>query len=171
MGAFLLALVAIVVGVAWTRRGGGFSAGFATLLRDPVGRWRGVAAFLTGHEHVGGEFEGRPVVLVVRRRRSRHQLGTLTVAMQPDAPAAGLHGDGAFLWDLVRDGEGREALSRLEKRHDLRLAFEDGWLKATWTPVGLVLDFPGRFEEPRWRTTLQLMRRAARSIEDRAISA
>lgn len=171
MGAFLLAVVVIVVGVMWTRRAGGFGAGFATLLRNPVGGGNSLGQFLTGREHVGGEFEGRPVVLVVHRKRSRYQVGHLTVAMQPGSGTAGLAGDAAFIWNLVRDPEGREALSRLEKNHGFQLAFEDGWLKATWMPVGFMIGFPGRFEEGRWRTALQLMQRAVVSIESRAVSA
>lgn len=168
-----LVLVVVLVGIAaLTRGGGGFTPGFATLLRDPSGSWSGLVPFVTGHEHVAGEYEGRRVVMEVRRKRGRYQLGSVTLAMQPSSGVVtGPGGEGAFLWELVRDDEGREALSRLEKRLGLRLELADGWLRATWMPVGLLLNFPGRFEEERWRTALDLMHRAARSIEARAISA
>lgn len=171
MGALLLAAVVVGVAVVLARRSGGFGRGFATLLRDPVGGGNPLAVYLTGREEFGGEFEDRPVVLVVRQKRGRHQLGHLTVAMQPGPATTGVTGDAAFPWDLVRDPAGREALSRLEKQHGLRLSFEDGWFEATWMPAGFMVGFPGRFEEARWRTVLELMRRAVRSIEERALSA
>ena len=171
MALFLFVALLVVAWLWWWRGQGGFTEGFARLLRNPVGARTGLGAFVTGREQVGGEFGGRPVVLLVRRRRSRYQLGTLTVAMRPSGPASGIEGDAAYLWDLVRDPDGREALSRLEKVHGLRLVFEDGWLKATWAPVGLMLDFPGRCDEERWRTVLELMARASSSVETRAISA
>jgi len=171
VGVLLLAVVVVVAIVAWSRREGGFSESFATLLDRPVAGGGGVASWLTGREHVGGEFGARPVVLSLHRKRGRYQLGYLIVAMQPKAAPAQAGTEPPFIWDLVRDPEGREALSQLEKHHGLKLAFEDGWIKATWMPVGLFVFFPGRFVAERWQAVLAGMQQVAASIERRTATA
>ena len=66
-----------------------FAQGFRSLLERPTGS-TGLWPFLKGRETVGGEYDGRPVLLILHHKRGRNTLGYLVVAMQP----AGRNGHG-----------------------------------------------------------------------------
>jgi len=137
----------------------GWAPAFATLLDRPV-RKTGLLPFITGLETVGGDFEGRPVLLALHHKRGRNSLGYLVVAMQPHV-ASGVSADALA---TLTTPEGREALDQLETRSELHVSFQDGWLKARWQPGGFTI-FPGRFEPQRWRDVLKAMSVVARSLE------
>ena len=58
----------------------------------------------------------------------------------------------------------REALDVLIGRHGLSLELDQGWLKATWKPIGAFI-FPGRFETEKWREVLANMHVLAHELE------
>jgi len=64
----------------------------------------------------------------------------------------------------ARNKGGRQALAALSAQ-ELSLSVEDGWLKAMWQPLGLVI-FPGRFSEERWANVLHTMHALATSLEE-----
>src|SRR5262245_54862611 len=99
---------------------------FASLLESPVTK-TGFLLFITGLETVGGDFEGRPVLLALHHKRGRNSLGYLVIAMQP-------HASGVSAQELatLTTPEVREALEELESRSELHVSFQDGWLKARW---------------------------------------
>jgi hypothetical protein len=132
---------------------------FATLLERPVKK-TGFLPFVTGLETVGGDFEGRPVLLALHHKRGRNSLGYLVVAMQPNATS----GFSTDVLATLTAPDGREALEELEGRSELRVSFEDGWLKARWQPGGFTI-VPGQFEPQRWRGVLKAMSVVARSLE------
>jgi hypothetical protein len=66
--------------------------------------------------------------------------------------------------ESIRDHDGRRAMYDLVVKHDVTLALDGRWLKATWSPVGFFI-FPGRFEPERWRNVLRAMRRVVQSLE------
>jgi hypothetical protein len=132
---------------------------FAALLDRPVQK-TGLLPFVTGLETVGGDFEGRPVLLALHHKRGRSSLGYLVVAMQPHS-RSGLSPQALA---TLSAPEARAALEELEGRSEFHVSFEDGWLKVRWQPVGFMI-FPGRFEPQRWRGVLKAMSVVARSLE------
>src|SRR5262245_60662525 len=137
----------------------GWAPAFATLLERPVTK-TGFLPFITGLETVGGDFEGRPVLLALHHKRGRSSLGYLVVAMQPQATS----GLSAEALATLTTPEAREALDELESRSELHVSFQDGWLKARWQPGGFMI-FPGQFEPQRWRRVLMAMSVVTRSLE------
>lgn len=157
-GLFVLLVIGFVVwkmsapGMAW-------APAFAKLLERPVTK-AGLLPFVTGGETAAGEFQGRPVLLALHHKRGRHSLGYLVVAMQPRVmPGAATPSLATLTAPDVRD-----ALDLLERRSELHVSLEEGWLKARWQPGGFMI-FPGRFEAQRWRGVLQAMSVVARSLE------
>ena len=85
-GLIVLLLVAFVVWRMWTP-GMAWAPEFATLLERPVSK-TGLWPFIKGLETVGGDFNGRTVLLVLHHKRARHSLGYLVIAMQPRTASA-----------------------------------------------------------------------------------
>jgi hypothetical protein len=115
-------------------------------------------------ETVGGEYDGRPALLVLHHKRGRNTLGYLVVAMQP-AAGASLEGkySGPFR-EWVSEPTARSAWETLELQEALKLTFADGWMRATWQPHGLFI-FPGAFEPERWRRVLRSMHTVVTSLD------
>ena len=157
-GLLVLVVIGFVLWKLWTPATA-WAPGFATLLDRPVKK-TGFLPFVTGLETVGGDFEGRPVLLALHHKRGRHSLGYLVVAMQPHATS----GFSADALATLTTPEARKALDVLESRSQLHVSFEDGWLKARWQPGGFMI-FPGQFEAQRWRSVLQAMSVITRSLE------
>jgi hypothetical protein len=157
-GLLVLFLISFVLWKLWTPAMA-WAPAFATLLDRSVKK-TGFLPFVTGLETVGGDFEGRPVVLALHHKRGRNSLGYLVVAMQPRA-TSGCSPDGLA---MLTAPEVREALDALEIRAELRVSCEDGWLKARWQPGGFMI-FPGQFDAQRWRGVLQAMSVVVRSLE------
>ena len=163
-----LILLGALAALAWRffSKGTAFVPGFATLLEQPVIARRGFRSYLSGVEQVGGDYLGRPVVLVLHHKRG-DDLGYLIVGMEamgtsvPDAENSGV------LRDWIHDPDALNALDDLELRYKLKLSLEDAWLKATWMPIGFFI-FPGRFDKDRWHHVLRAMHRVARSLEESA---
>jgi hypothetical protein len=158
LGLLVLLLIGFVLWKLWTPAMT-WAPAFATLLERPVKK-TGFLPFVTGLETVGGNFEGRPVLLVLHHKRGRNSLGYLVVAMQP-------HVTSEFSTEALATltaREVREALEELESRSELHMSLEDGWLKARWQPGGFMI-FPGQFEPQRWRRVLKAMSVVARSLE------
>jgi hypothetical protein len=155
-GLLVLALIGFVLWKLWTPAMS-WAPAFATLLERPVTK-TGFLPFITGLETVGGDFEGRPVLLALHHKRGRNSLGYLVVAMQPHATCGG-----EALATLMTP-EAREALEELEGRSELHVSVQDGWLKARWQPGGFMI-FPGQFEPQRWRGVLQALSVVTRSLE------
>jgi hypothetical protein len=72
--------------------------------------------------------------------------------------------DVAGLRSRLLRSEFRDALEVLAHRHSLALVLSDGWLRATWTPIGFFI-FPGRFEPEKWQEVLAHMLALAKSME------
>ena len=157
-GLLVVVLIGFVVWKLWTPAMS-WAPAFATLLGRPVTK-TGFLPFITGLETVGGDFEGRPVLLALHHKRGRNSLGYLVVAMQPHATSE-LSTEALA---TLTAPEVREALEQLESRSELHVSFEDGWLKARWQPGGFMI-FPGQFEPHRWRRMLKAMSVVARSLE------
>ena len=85
VGLIVLAIIGAIVWKLWTP-GMGFVPGFGSLLERPSGS-HGLWPFLKGVESVGGEYQGRPVLLILHHKRGRNTLGYLVVAMQPSGAA------------------------------------------------------------------------------------
>ena len=158
LGVLVLLAIGFVLWKLWTPAMG-WAPAFAALLERPVTK-TGFLPFITGLETVGGDFEGRPVLLALHHKRGRYSLGYLVVAMQPHAPS----GVSAEALATLVTPEAREALDELESRSELHVSFQDGWLKARWQPGGFMI-FPGQFEPQRWRRVLQAMSVVTRSLE------
>ena len=157
-GLLVVLLIGFVVWKLWTPAMA-WAPGFATLLERPAMK-TGVLPFITGLETVGGDFDGRPVLLALHHKRGRNSLGYLVVAMQPHTTSA-VSGD---VLATRTTPEVRAALEELEIGSGLHMSFDDGWLKARWQPSGFMI-FPGQFEPQRWRKVLQAMAVVARSLE------
>lgn len=159
-------LVVVMLGViVWTLWAPGltFVPGFAALLERPAGS-SGLWPFLRGVERIGGQYQGRSVLLIVHHKRGRNTLGYLVVAMQPlraDDIAAKHTG---ALREWIREPAALEAWDALELRHGLTMSFGEGWMRATWQPSGLFI-FPGQFEPGRWRAVLQAMHSIVTALE------
>lgn len=160
----LVLLLGTGVWLAYGRNGTGFLPGFAQLLDRPqiVG---GFANWLGGRSYLKGEFRGRKVVILLQRKRGRHDLpGRLVISLETGAAAAMEPLDFAG----YRPDRGTElALFALEAKHELRLSHQDGCLKALWQPIGFFI-FPGHFERPKWQSVLEAMHTLADSVERRA---
>lgn len=102
-------------------------------------------------------------------RAGRNTLGYLIVAMQPfDAgEIVAKHSDAFREW--IAEPAAREAWDDLDLRHELKLSFGEGWMRATWQPNGFFI-FPGRFEPERWRSVLRSMHTIVISLERRVRS-
>ena len=160
----LVLLLGTGVWLAYGRNGTGFLPGFAHLLDRPqiVG---GFVNWLSGHSSLKGEFRGRKVVILLQRKRGRHDPpGRLVVSMETGAAAAIDPHD--FAGDRPDRGT-QLALFALEGEHQLRLSHQDGCLKALWQPIGFFI-FPGHFERPMWQNVLESMHTLAASLERRA---
>ena len=164
IGLIVLVVLGAVVWKLWAP-GLAFVPGFGSLLERPAGE-SGLWPFLKGVERMGGQYQGRPVVLILHHKRGRNTLGYLTVAMQLiDVREADKFSGAPREW--LREPAAREAWDQLELRHELRLSFGDGWLKAMWQPSGFVL-FPGRFDPERWASMLRSMHTVVTSLEREA---
>ena len=162
IGLIVLVALGAIVWKLWTP-GRTFVPGFASLLDSPAGG-SGLWSQLTGVQRIGGQYQGRPVLLIVHHKRSRHSLGYLVVAMQPlEADKIAATHAGAFR-EWIRERAAQDAWDDLELRQELKLSFGDGWMKATWQPIGFVV-FPGRFEPERWRGVLRSMHTIVTSLE------
>ena len=157
-GLLVLAFIGFVLWKLWTPAMS-WAPAFATLLERPVTK-TGFLPFITGLETVGGDFEGRPVLLALHHKRGRNSLGYLVIAMQPHATS----GVSEEALATLTTPEGREALEELESRSELHVSFQDGWLKARWQPGGFMI-FPGQFAQQRWRRVLKAMSVVTQSLE------
>ena len=81
LGIIVLAILGGLVWKLWTPALS-FATGFKSLLERPTGT-AGLWPFLRGVETVGGEYAGRPALLILHHKRGRNTLGYLVVAMQP----------------------------------------------------------------------------------------
>jgi hypothetical protein len=161
-GLLVLAIIAVVVWRLWTPALS-FAQNFRTLLERPTGS-AGLWPLIRGVETVGGEYNGRPTLLVLHHKRGRNTLGYLVVAMQPSgAPAIGKTSSGTFR-EWIAEPAARSAWDELELQQELKLSFEDGWMRAVWQPHGLFI-FPGQFDPDRWRRVLRCMRTVIGSLE------
>jgi len=158
--ALLLAFVAATIWKLSTAPA--FLRGFATLLERPERGYVGWLGRLTQTQFIGGEVAGRPVTLVLRPKR-RHQLGYLVVAVATAAKSR-VQGLKPSEGGAVSSPSMREAIDTLVGRHHLALEVDEGWLKATWKPVGFFF-FPGRFEAEKWRDVLVRMQQLAGELE------
>jgi hypothetical protein len=162
VGLIVLLIVGAIVWKLWAP-GLAFAPGFGSLLDRPTGS-TGLWPFLKGIETVGGEFDGRPVLLILHHKRGKNTLGYLVVAMQPSGGTAmETRYTGAFR-EWVREPAGRTGWDDLELRNELKLSFGDGWMRATWQPHGAFI-FPGQFEPDRWRGVLRSMHTVVTSLE------
>jgi hypothetical protein len=161
LGILLLAGVAAVTWrLAKPRRD--FLTGFASLLRAPERGRPSPRSWLTGSSYVGGEYQDRPVLLMLYARRG-HRLGYLTLAMATTATQR-WSGSTQATGANVSTPEMREARSELIGRHRLTLEAKDGWLTATWSPIGLFF-FPGSFDADKWRDVLARLRSVTVELE------
>jgi len=160
-----LIVLLIIGGVVWKlwAPAMGFAQGFRSLLDRPTGS-TGLGPFLRGVETVGGEYDGRPALLVLHHKRGRNTLGYLVVAMQPAAGAA-IEGkySGPFR-DWVQEPAARSAWDALELQEAMKLSFADGWMRATWQPHGFFI-FPGEFDAERWRRVLRSMHAVVTALD------
>ena len=158
---FVFVLLGIGVWLAYGQPGQGFLPGFAKLLDHPQIAG-GFINWLGGRTYLTGGFRGRKVVVLLQRKRGRHDApGRLIVSMETGATATMNPPDFAG----YRPDRGTElALFALEARHELRLMHQDGCLKALWQPIGFFI-FPGRFEQPKWESVLDAMHTLAGSLE------
>jgi hypothetical protein len=142
LGLIVLLIVGVIVWKLWMPALS-FAQGFKSLLDRPTGD-AGLWPFLKGRETVGGEYDGRPALLVLHHKRGRNTLGYLVVAMQP---AAGVSLEGKYsgpFREWVSEPAARAAWETLELQEALKLTFADGWMRATWQPHGLFIFLPGR---------------------------
>ncbi|MGH3116467.1 MAG: hypothetical protein ACRD09_09735 [Vicinamibacterales bacterium] len=157
-------LLGVGVWLAYGYPGKGFLPGFAKLLDRPqiVG---GFINGLAGRSYLTGEFRGRKLVILMKRKRGKYDSpGHLVVSMETSAAASiDPHDFAAFRQN--RDAD--LALFALEGRHELRLTHQAGCLKALWQPIGFFI-FPGRFEPQKWQNVLEEMHALAGSLERRA---
>ena len=111
------------------------------------------------------KFRGRKVVILLQRKRGRHDLpGRLVVSMETGAAAAMEPLDFAG----YRPDRGTElALFALEAKHEAQAVPSDGCPEALWQPIGFFI-FPGRFERPKWQSVLEAMHTLADSVARRA---
>ena len=160
---FLVLLLGPRVLHAYGRNLPGRLPGFAHLLDRPqiVG---GFVNWLGGRSYLKGEFRGRKVVILLQRKRGRHDPpGRLVISLETGAAAAMEPLDFAG----YRPDRGTElALFALEAKHELRLSHQDGCLKALWQPIGFFI-FPGQFERPKWQSVLEAMHTLADSVARR----
>jgi hypothetical protein len=161
---FLLVLVILLAIGAWAvaRPRGRFLPEFAKLLDRPE-LVDGPSDGRVARASLKGEFRGRKIVILLQRVR-RHFANMLEVSME--TRAARTLETAAFTGDKV-DREGELALFALEVTHELRLSHEDGWLKARWGESRPSLDFPQRFDAPKWQSVLDAMHTLAGSLERR----
>jgi hypothetical protein len=162
LGLIVLALLGVIVWKLWTPALS-FAQGFRSLLERPAGG-TGLWPFLKGVETVGGEYDGRPTLLILHHKRGRNTLGYLVVAMQPSGGTEmETRYSGAFR-EWIREPMARAAWDALELEHELKLSFGEGWMSATWQPHGAFI-FPGQFDPERWRRVLQSMHTVVTSLE------
>jgi hypothetical protein len=122
-----------------------FLRDFASLLTGPqLEQGHPVFALFRFSESLAGQFQGRSVAVVLKHR-IEHRLGYLVVAME------------------TRAGKVSAPYSGLEV-DDLTVQVENGWLKATWMPIGF-FTFPDRFDAVKWRGALQRLHSLAGSLE------
>jgi hypothetical protein len=137
---------------------------FAGLLTEPAVQ-HGVTGVVTGRARVSGRFRDRLVTLVYRRA-DEDRMGVLVVAMPIDAPDQSVITARSPAGRISADRELARALVALEARHALRVDVDRGSLRARWMSTG-VLNFPGRFDEEKWRDVLENLRVVATRLEDR----
>jgi hypothetical protein len=162
LGPIVLAILGLIVWKLWTPALS-FAEGFRTLLERPTGS-SGVWPFLKGVETVGGEYAGRPALLILHHKRGRNTLGYLVVAMQPSGGTGMETRHAGAFREWIREPAARAAWDDLELQHELKLSFAEGWMRATWQPHGAFI-FPGRFDPERWRRVLQAMHTVVISLE------
>ena len=162
LGLIVLAILGVVVWKLWTRALS-FAERFRSLLERPTGS-TGLWPFLKGLETMGGEYGGRPTLLILHHKRGRNTLGYLIVAMQP---SGGMKMEtrfsGAFR-EWIRDPAASSAWDDLELQHELKLSFGEGWIRATWQPHGAFI-FPGQFDPERWQRVLRSMHTVVTALE------
>ncbi len=145
------------------------------------GEHRGRAVTLLLH-YKRGKRLGYLVVGMATSSPSRWQIGPRSIVHRLGGALAQLTGATADSPSLdlkvVVDGENqelqtrmsepriREALEALVRGHGMSLSLEQGWLAATWMPIGLFI-FPGRFEQEKWREVLARMYRLVSELEGR----
>ncbi len=160
LGLIVLAILGAIVWKLWTPALS-FARGFRSLLERPTGSI-GLWPFLKGVETVGGEYDGRPALLILHHKR--RSLGYLVVAMQPSGgTGVETRYSGAFR-EWIREPAARAAWDDLELQHELKLSFGEGWMSATWRPLGAFI-FPGQFDPERWRRVLRSMHTVVTSLE------
>jgi hypothetical protein len=160
LGLIVLAIIGAIVWKLWAP-GMGFVPAFGALLARPSGS-HGLWPFAKGVETVNGEYQGRPVLLILHHKRGRNALGYLVVAMQPPGADIAARYSGAFR-EWIREPAARAAWDDLELQHELKLSFAEGWMRATWQPHGALI-FPGRFEPERWQRVLKAMHTVVSSL-------
>jgi len=159
---FVLVALGVVIWMMWAPAMA-FVPGFASLLQRPTGSF-GVWPFMKGVETIGGEYQERSTLLVLHHKRGRHSLGYLIVAMQPrGGTQVATKYAGAFR-EWIREPAAREAWDDLELNRELKLSFDEGWMRATWQPIGPFM-FPGRFDADRWLGVLRSMHTVVASLE------
>jgi hypothetical protein len=162
LGLILLAILGVIVWKLWMPALS-FAQGFRLLLERPTGSI-GLWPFLKGVETVGGEYDGRPALLILHHKRRRNTLGYLVVAMQPSGGTEmETRYSGAFR-EWIREPAARAAWDDLELQLELKLSFGEGWMRATWQPHGAFI-FPGQFDSERWRRVLRCMHTVVTSLE------
>ena len=162
---FALFVLAILATFAWKLWASGlsFAQGFRSLLERPTGS-TGFWPFFRGVETVGGEFQGRPTLLVLHHKRGNYMPGYLVVAMQASGGVdLEKKYEGAFR-EWIREPAARAAWDDLELEQELKLTFNEGWMRATWQPHGAFI-FPGQFDPERWRRVLRSMDTVLTSLE------
>jgi hypothetical protein len=154
-------LLAISVWAAYGRPGGSFLPEFAKLLdRSKIVAGKSDARITRAR--LDGEFRGRNVVILLERWR-RQFSNRIEVSLQTQA-ATTLE-TFSFTGDKV-DREGELALFALEVNHELKLAHEDGHLKASRVWPSL-FGFADRFDRAKWQSVLDAMHTLAGSLERR----
>jgi hypothetical protein len=162
LGLIVLAILGVVVWKLWMPALS-FAEGFRSLLERPTGS-TGLWPFLKGVETTGGEYAGRPTLLILHHKRGRNTLGYLIVAMQPSGRMEMATRFSGALREWVRDPAARLAWDELELQHELKLSFAEGWLRATWQPHGALI-FPGHFDRGRWQRVLRCMHTVVAALE------
>ena len=160
LGLIVLAILGAIVWKLWTP-GLSFAQGFKSLLERPTGS-TGLWPFLKGVETVGGEYDGRPALLILHHKRGT--VGYLVVAMQPfGGKEMETKYSGAFR-EWINEPAARAAWDDLELQYELKLSFNEGWMRATWQPHGAFI-FPGQFDPKRWQHVLRSMHTIVTSLE------
>ena len=162
LGLIVLACLSVILWKLWAPALS-FAEGFGSLLDRPTGS-SGLWSFLKGVETVGGEFEGRPTLLILHHKRGRHSLGYLVVAMQPLGGGNIEMKYSGALREWIREPAAGAAWDDLELQYELKLSFTDGWMRALWQPYGAFI-CPGRFDPERWRRVLRSMHTVVVSLE------